>query len=150
MAAPSLCIRRSVFEQAKDLCWSYIKQYTDPIGGTRYLEGELACLLPNGAIIKLYGGAAAYERMRGMYFDGIVFDEYPLLNPAVFGTVVRPCLADYHGFALVQGPRTATTISTISGFGRKPIRAGTSSSFRYRQLGRRRYQKKKPSNSPRT
>ena len=25
------------------------------------------------------------------------------LNPAVFGTVVRPCLADYHGFALVSG-----------------------------------------------
>ena len=67
------------------------------------MEGELATILPNGAIIKLYGGAAAYERMRGMYFDGIVLDEYPLLNPAVLGTVVRPCLADYHGFALVSG-----------------------------------------------
>ena len=91
------------FEQAKDLVWSYLKQYTENIAGTRYLEGELACILPTGAIIKLYGGAAAYERMRGMYFDGIVLDEYPMLNPAVFGTVVRPCLADYHGFALVSG-----------------------------------------------
>ena len=91
------------FDQAKDLVWSYLNQYPEKIGGTRYLEGELATILPNGAIIKLYGGAAAYERMRGMYFDGIVLDEYPLLNPAVFGTVVRPCLADYHGFALVSG-----------------------------------------------
>jgi hypothetical protein len=91
------------FEQAKDLVWSYLKQYTAGIPGTRYLEGDLACLLPTGASIKLYGGAAAYERMRGMYFDGIVLDEYPLLNPAVFSTVVRPCLADYHGWGIISG-----------------------------------------------
>jgi phage terminase large subunit len=91
------------FDQAKDLVWSYLKQYTRAIPGTRYLEGELACILPNGAIIKLYGGAAAYERMRGMYFDGIALDEYPLLNPVVFSTVVRPCLADYRGWGIVSG-----------------------------------------------
>jgi len=91
------------FEQAKDLVWAYLKQYTEKIPGVRHLEGELACILPNKATIKLYGGAAAYERMRGMYFDGIVLDEYPLLNPAVLSTVVRPCLADYRGFGLVSG-----------------------------------------------
>jgi len=92
------------FEQAKDLVWSYLKQYTDPIEGVRYFENELAVVLPhNGAIIKLYGGMSAYERMRGMYFDGIVLDEYPLLQKTVFSTVVRPCLADYRGFAIVSG-----------------------------------------------
>jgi hypothetical protein len=92
------------FEQAKDLVWSYLKQYTSPIDGVRYMEGELAVVLPhNGAIIKLYGGMSAYERMRGMYFDGIVLDEYPLLQKTVFSTVVRPCLADYRGFAIVSG-----------------------------------------------
>ena len=92
------------FEQAKDLVWSYLKQYTQPIDGVRFLEGELAIVLPhNGAIIKLYGGMSAYERMRGMYFDGIVLDEYPLLQKTVFSTVVRPCLADYRGFAIVSG-----------------------------------------------
>jgi phage terminase large subunit len=91
------------FEQAKDLVWAYLKQYTQNIPGIRYLEGELACILPTGATIKLYGGAAAYERMRGMYFDGIVLDEFPLLNSTVFSTVVRPCLADYHGWAIVSG-----------------------------------------------
>ena len=92
------------FEQAKDLVWSYLKQYTEPIDGVRFLEGELAIVLPhNGAIIKLYGGMSAYERMRGMYFDGIVLDEYPLLQKTVFSTVVRPCLADYRGFAIVSG-----------------------------------------------
>jgi hypothetical protein len=92
------------FEQAKDLVWSYLKQYTAPIDGVQFREAELAVVLPhNGAIIKLYGGMSAYERMRGMYFDGIVLDEYPLLQKTVFSTVVRPCLADYRGFAIVSG-----------------------------------------------
>ena len=92
------------FEQAKDLVWAYLKQYTAPIEGVTYLEGELAVVLPhNGAIIKLYGGMSAVERMRGLYFDGIVMDEYPLLQKIVFSTVVRPCLADYGGFAIVSG-----------------------------------------------
>jgi phage terminase large subunit len=91
------------FDQAKDLVWAYLKQYTEPIPGVRHLEGELACVLPTGATIKLYGGASAYERMRGMYFDGIALDEYPLLNSTVLTTVVRPCLADYHGFGIVSG-----------------------------------------------
>jgi hypothetical protein len=91
------------FEQAKDLVWAYLKQYTQNIPGVRHLEGELTCVLPTGATIKLYGGAGAYQRMRGMYFDGIALDEFPLLEPTVFSTVVRPCLADYGGWAIVSG-----------------------------------------------
>jgi hypothetical protein len=91
------------FDQAKDLVWGYLKQYTEAIPGTRHLEAELACVLPNDAMIKLYGGQSSYERMRGMYFDGIALDEYPLLHPNVLSTVVRPCLADYGGFGIVSG-----------------------------------------------
>jgi hypothetical protein len=32
-----------------------------------------------------------------------VLDEFPLLNPTVFSSVVRPCLADYRGFGIVSG-----------------------------------------------
>lgn len=108
------------FEQAKDLVWGYLKQYTEPIAGVRYLEGELAVILPNRATIKLYGGAAAFERMRGMYFDGIVLDEYALLHPNVLSSVVRPCLADYQGFAIVSG-----TVSEVQGdhFAKLKLRA---------------------------
>jgi phage terminase large subunit len=91
------------FDQAKDLVWGYLKQYTEAIPGVVHLEGELKTILPSGASIKLYGGAGAYQRMRGMYFDGIALDEFPLLEPTVFGTVVRPCLADYRGWAIVSG-----------------------------------------------
>lgn len=93
------------FAQTKDLIWGYLKHYTSVLMpyGCKYSEGDLECTLPNGAKITLYGGAAAYERMRGLYFDGIVLDEFPLLNPTVFSTVVRPCLADYRGWAIISG-----------------------------------------------
>ena len=41
--------------------------------------------------------------MRGIYLDGAVLDEFPLLNPRAWTSVVRPCLADYRGFAIVSG-----------------------------------------------
>lgn len=91
------------FDAAKDLVWGYLKHYTSSIPGTTYLEGELSVTLPNRATIRLYGGALAYERMRGIYLDGAVLDEYPLLHPNAFTSVVRPCLADYRGFAIVSG-----------------------------------------------
>jgi hypothetical protein len=69
----------------------------------KFSEGELNLTLPNNAKISLYGGSGAYERMRGLYFDGAVLDEFPLLNPAAWTSVVRPCLADYKGWAVVSG-----------------------------------------------
>lgn len=91
------------FAQAKDLVWEYIKQYTGPLDGTKLLEGDLKCTLPNGASITLYGGSNAYERMRGLYFDGAVLDEFPMIHPRAFTSVVRPCLADYRGWAIISG-----------------------------------------------
>ena len=91
------------FDQTKDLVWQYLKTYTANIPGIRALEGELQIVFPGGATIRLYGGALAYERMRGIYLDGAVLDEYPLLAPQAFTSVVRPCLADYRGFAIVSG-----------------------------------------------
>lgn len=91
------------FDQTKDLIWGYLKHFAGKIPGVKFLEGDLMCVLPTGATIRLYGGAAAYERMRGLYFDGIMLDEFPLLHPAVFSTVVRPCLADYQGWAIISG-----------------------------------------------
>ena len=91
------------FTQAKDLVWGYFKHYTGVLPNTKVTEGDLQIILPNSAQINLYGGAAAYERMRGLYFDGIVADEYPLLNPSMLGSVVRPCLADYKGWGVISG-----------------------------------------------
>jgi hypothetical protein len=91
------------FAQAKDLVWGYYKHYTSPLPQVKITEGDLQIVLPNGAMVNLYGGSAAYERMRGLYFDGVVADEYPLLNPSMLGSVIRPCLADYQGWAVISG-----------------------------------------------
>ena len=91
------------FDQVKDLAWGYLKQYTSTFPRMRYLEGELTVIFPHGATIRLYGGGQAYERLRGIYLDGAVLDEYPLLNPRAWTSVVRPCLADYRGFAVISG-----------------------------------------------
>lgn len=91
------------FAQAKDLVWGYLKYYSGPIPGMDYSESELTATFPNRAKISLYGGATAFNRMRGLYFDGAALDEYPLLHPDAFNSVVRPCLSDYRGFAIVSG-----------------------------------------------
>jgi len=83
--------------------WGYFKHYTSVLPDIKTSESELQMTLTNGALINLYGGAQAYERMRGLYFDGAVLDEVPLLNPAAWTTVVRPCLADYKGWAVLSG-----------------------------------------------
>ena len=91
------------FDQVKDLCWAYLHHYAGAYPGVRFLEGDLTVIFPSGASIRLYGGGQAYERIRGIYLDGAVLDEYPLLNPRAWTSVVRPTLADYRGFAVISG-----------------------------------------------
>ena len=91
------------FAQTKDLIWGYVQQYAGVIPGARFSESELSCTLPTGAKLSLYGGAQAYERIRGLYLDGAVLDEFPLLHPDCFDVVVRPALADYAGFGILSG-----------------------------------------------
>src|SRR4051812_30800278 len=62
------------FAQAKDLVWGYLKQYTRDIPGVSYSESELTCKLPNRALVSLYGGGQAYNRIRGLYLDGACLD----------------------------------------------------------------------------
>ncbi len=91
------------FSQAKDTIWAYLKHYTRGIPGVKSREDDLQITLPNGAHINLYPGAEAYERMRGLYFDGCAMDEYPLLDKNAYGSVVRPCLSDYKGWLIIAG-----------------------------------------------
>jgi phage terminase large subunit len=94
------------FTQAKDLVWNYFKHYLNGMPGITkdsFSESELTVTLPNGAKISLYGGSAAYERMRGLYFDGVVLDEFAMLAPQAWHQVIRPTLSDYKGWAIVSG-----------------------------------------------
>ena len=97
-------------DQAKDVAWGYIKEFLGQIKGARVNESDLKCTVPikdkdgkaTYAEIRLYSGDN-YERMRGLYFDGVVLDEYADINPAAWATVIRPCLSDYRGWATFIG-----------------------------------------------
>jgi len=90
------------FTQAKDVAWQYLKHYTAPIPGIRTNESELYVDLPNAARIRLYG-ADNYDRMRGLYFDGVVIDEPAQQDPRAYPEVIRPTLSDHAGFATFIG-----------------------------------------------
>lgn len=90
------------FSQAKDVAWSYLKHYTAPIPGAQANESELRVDLPGGRRIRLYG-ADNYERLRGLYFDGVVLDEYGDMDPRAWQEVIRATLADRAGWAVFIG-----------------------------------------------
>lgn len=90
------------YTQAKDVAWSYLKFYTQNIPGIEARESDLQIILPNGAIVRLYG-ADNYDRMRGLYFDGVVVDEPADIDPRAWPEVIRPALADYRGWAVFIG-----------------------------------------------
>lgn len=89
--------------QAKDVAWSYLKAFVAPFGEeVDPNESELRVDLPNGSRIRLYG-ADNYDRMRGIYLDGVILDEYADMPPAAWGQVIRPALADREGWAVFIG-----------------------------------------------
>ena len=80
--------------QAKDIAWNYLQQYTDAFAPYRKVNAsELWIELSNRARIRIYGADNA-ERLRGVYFDGVVLDEYGDMDPAVWSRIVRPMLSD--------------------------------------------------------
>ncbi len=89
-------------DQAKDIAWQYVKDFLSPIRGVRINESDLMATLPSRAQIRLYSGDN-FERMRGLYFDGVILDEYADINPLAWSTVIRPCLSDYQGWATFAG-----------------------------------------------
>ena len=90
------------YAQAKDVVWSYVKQYTASIPGVTINEGELRADFPNGARLRLYG-ADNYDRLRGIYLDGVVLDEFADQPPQAWREVIRPALSDRQGWALFIG-----------------------------------------------
>lgn len=94
-------------DQAKDIAWQYLKDYTNKIPGAVPNEADLRinftnAAQANGAQIRLYSGEN-YERMRGLYFDGVASDEDADIPPQAFTYVILPCLLDYTGWHVRMG-----------------------------------------------
>ena len=90
------------YSQAKSVAWDYLKRYSSVIPNITINESELKITYPNGASIRLFGADNA-DSLRGLYFDGIVADEYGDWKPSVWGYIIRPALADRMGWAIIIG-----------------------------------------------
>jgi phage terminase large subunit len=90
------------YRQGKAIAWDYLKHYTHVVPGREANESELRVDLPNGSQIRIYG-ADNPDSLRGLYFDGVVLDEFGLMPSRTFSEVVRPALADRQGWAFFIG-----------------------------------------------
>jgi phage terminase large subunit len=89
--------------QAKDVAWGYLKQFTAPVENVEANESDLWVKFPhNGARVRIYG-ADNYERIRGIYLDGVILDEYADMDPRAWTQVIRPALSDRAGWATFIG-----------------------------------------------
>lgn len=99
---PRFAFVSPTYAQAKDSVWLYLKRFTANIPGTEQRESDLMVILPNGARVRLYG-SDNYNRLRGIFLDGCVLDEYGQTDPRAWPEVIRPALADRHGWAVFIG-----------------------------------------------
>lgn len=90
------------YKQAKSVAWDYLKRFAAPIPNITINESELRIDFPNGARIQLFGADKA-DGLRGLYFDGLVADEYGDWKPSVWEYIIRPALADRQGWAIIIG-----------------------------------------------
>lgn len=88
--------------QAKEIAWTYLKMLTDGLREGSPREAELRVRLFNGAWITLYG-ADNPDALRGLYFDGLVLDEFGDMKPSLMGEVILPTLIDRGGWMVVIG-----------------------------------------------
>ncbi|MDR1377761.1 MAG: terminase family protein [Synergistaceae bacterium] len=95
--------------QAKSIAWNYMKQYTAPLAEYRKInESELKIeLLSNyphlpGAVLCIHG-ADNPDSIRGMYWDGVILDEYAQMKRELWEEVILPALSDRRGWALFIG-----------------------------------------------
>lgn len=90
------------YRQGKAVAWDYLSHFSRVIPGAVPNVSELRWDYPNGGQVRIYGGDNP-DSLRGLYFDGVVLDEYGLHPPKVFTEVVAPALSDRGGWALFIG-----------------------------------------------
>jgi len=89
--------------QAKQVAWKILKGAVAPLShAVKINETECSVVLPNGSTVRLFG-ADNPDSLRGLYFDGIVLDEFGDMKGRVYTEVIRPALADRKGWVVFIG-----------------------------------------------
>ena len=89
------------YRQAKEIAWQYYKDDARKVI-TKVRESELSIELVNGAKISLFG-ADNPDSLRGLYFDGVILDEFGDMRPSLWGEVILATLVDRKGWATFIG-----------------------------------------------
>lgn len=90
------------YSQAKQVAWEYLKYFSAPIQIEEPRESDLSVKVMGESVIRLYG-ADNPNTLRGMYFDGVVLDEFGDMKPSMWAEVIRPALSDRKGWAVFIG-----------------------------------------------
>tara|TARA_R110002110_G_scaffold114362_3_gene283669 strand:- start:3142 stop:4443 length:1302 start_codon:yes stop_codon:yes gene_type:complete len=90
------------YRQAKQVAWDYMKHFTAALPGVKVHETELRIDFAGGRRLQLFG-ADNPDALRGMYFDGVVFDEFAMMPQRIWPEVIRPALTDRGGWAIFIG-----------------------------------------------
>jgi hypothetical protein len=90
------------YRQGKAVAWDYAKHFAAVVPGVQMNETELRIDFPNQGQYRIFG-ADNPDALRGLYADGVIFDEYGHQPPSIFEEVVRPLLSDRQGWAYFMG-----------------------------------------------
>lgn len=94
-----------LYKQAKTVVWDELKRYCG-LGRddctVKFHETELRADFENGSRIRLFG-AENPDSLRGIYLDGVIFDEVAQMPYRVWSEVIRPALSDRKGWGLFIG-----------------------------------------------
>ena len=89
------------YRQGKEIAWQYLKDDARP-AIAKVRESELSVELINGSKISIFG-ADNPDSLRGLYFDGVILDEFGDMRPSMWGEVILPTLVDRRGWAVFIG-----------------------------------------------
>jgi len=98
---PQLAYIAPTYQMAKRIAWEYVKQYSAPLIEEKH-ESELRVTLKNEAKIYLLG-SENIDALRGIYLDGAVLDEFPMMRPSLVSQIILPCLSDRQGWLVKMG-----------------------------------------------
>lgn len=93
------------YAAAEDIAWMYVKEFhgalmrsvgrdPEPLQNASKLCVFVPTRLGGVSRIRLYGVDSPKQRLRGLYLDGVVFDEFAQIPWSVWAQQVRPMLSD--------------------------------------------------------
>jgi len=93
------------YSQAKSVAFDLLIATIGPMierGDATVNKSELRVNFYNGSQIRLFG-ADNYNALRGLYFNGVVLDEFADFDPSAWKLAISPTLSDRRGFAVFIG-----------------------------------------------